>query len=63
MGYLIPALGRTPLLPPGTHVDPELRYLQGGGTLMQGSYTAPSTGAFEQMTATWTLTRSGTSSP
>ena len=58
IGYLIPALGRTPLLSPGPMVDPSLRYLEDGGRRMRGSYTAPATGAFQQVEAAWDLTRS-----
>lgn len=57
-GYIIPMLGRTPLLPPGIHVDPQLRYLQDGGGRMKGNYTTSSTGAYEQLEASWDLTRS-----
>jgi hypothetical protein len=57
-GYIIPAMGRSPLLPPGPGVDPELRYLQDGGIRMKGSYTAAASGAFVQVEARWDAVRS-----
>jgi hypothetical protein len=57
-GYLIPMLGRTPLLSAGPMVDPSLRYLEDGGSTMRGSYTTAATGAYEKLEATWELTRS-----
>jgi len=57
-GYMIPAQGKTPLLPAGPLVDPEQRFLKDGGTRMEGSYTTTAEGAFEQVEALWNLTRS-----
>lgn len=62
-GFLSPVAGWVPTIPVSDCGDREIRFLEGGGGVMRGSYTGPCSGCCPTLTMSWSVCREGAACP